>query len=69
MTPRLGSIFEKKFKKDPRTMTLEEINELAAPNPQYRKYGSDFVSKRGDVFENRSLGKSINQLLDDLLKR
>jgi hypothetical protein len=51
---RLGSYFEQKFGKDPRKLTLEEINAIAI-GKDYKGSGyrsnSNVVTSRGSIFK------------------
>ena len=44
-----GSIFKEKFGKDPRKLTLKEINEIAVKDKQVKPLRSNIVSKINDI--------------------
>ena len=50
----LGSIFKQKFHKDPAVMTLEDIEKTAIKKVSFATYAKNIVSKRGNVFKNKS---------------
>jgi hypothetical protein len=50
----LGSIFKAKFHKDPVVMTLKEIEFNAIKKVSFLSYAKNIVSKRGNIFKNRS---------------
>ena len=63
----LGDIFRKMFGKNPRSLTLQEIEKLAITKPSYDSYATGIVSKRGNVFKNHHT--DINKWVDDSLKK
>lgn len=50
----LGSIFKQKFHKDPVSMTLEDIEKTAIKKVSFTTYAKNIVSKRGNIFQNKS---------------
>lgn len=63
-----GSIFKEKFGKDPRGLTLEEINKIAIKDNQVGTLRSNIVSSRGNVLkiETYEIDKKINEILKSL---
>lgn len=49
-----GDIFKQKFHKDPVAMTLEDIEKTAIKKVSFVTYAENIVSKRGNVFKNKS---------------
>ncbi|MBD3843617.1 MAG: hypothetical protein IE909_17415 [Campylobacterales bacterium] len=53
----LGNIFKQKFHKDPANMTLEDIEKTAIKRVNFSVYAKNIVSKRGNIFKNKSYNK------------
>ncbi len=64
---KIGDIFKSMFGKNPRDLTLEEIENLAVKKANYHAYAAGLVSKRGNVFKNRHL--NLDKLVDDSLQK
>ncbi len=64
---KLGNIFKAMFGKNPRDLSLKEIEKLAIKKAGYRTYASGVVSKRGNVFHNQNI--NLDQWIDDSLKK
>jgi len=67
-----GAIFKRKYGKDPKNLTLTEINTIvfSGKTPRYRRnYGRNVVVKRGDSFKNKPLSDTIDSLFDRAISR
>ncbi len=61
-----GSIFKEKYGKDPRELTLEEINKIAIKDNQVKPLRSNIVSSRGNVLKVEVY--EIDKKIDEILK-
>ena len=61
-----GSIFKEKYGKDPRELTLEEINKIAIKDNQVKPLRSNIVSSRGNVLKVEAY--EIDKKIDEILK-
>lgn len=61
-----GSLFLKKYNKDPKTLSLSEIEKIAIKDPKFLQYAENIVSRRGNVFKNKKY-YNINSKIDDKL--
>ncbi len=64
---KIGDIFKAMFGKNPRDLTLREIEKLAVKKAGYGTYASGLVSKRGNVFKNSHI--NVDKLVDDSLQK
>ena len=64
---RVGDIFRSTFGIKSKKITLEQIEVHAPKSLKYDTYASSLVSKRGNIFKNRSL--DIDKMVDDSLAR
>ena len=59
-----GNIFTDKFNKDPKSMSLSDIEEIAIKEIKFLKYARSVVSSRGNIFENKPYTKNLDQTID-----
>ncbi len=64
---RVGDIFRSTFGIKSKKITLEQIEVHTPKSLKYDTYASSIVSKRGNIFKNRSL--DIDKMIDDSLAR
>ncbi len=64
---RVGDIFRKSFSFKKTTITLDDIQNSLKKSPKYNSYASSIVSKRGNIFKNKSI--DIDKIVDDSLKK
>ena len=64
---KIGDIFRAMFGKNPRDLSLAEIEKLAIKKASYNTYASGVVSKRGNVFKNQNI--NLDKWIDDSLQK
>ena len=64
---KFGSVFKKKFGKDPRELNISEIEKLAIKEVSFKEYGGGLVSNRGSIFKMKKY--NIDILLDKALEK
>lgn len=66
---KYGDIFRSMFDRDPQELSAKEVKDIALKNKeiQYKDYGENVVTKRGNIFENKNL--NIDALLDKSLEK
>jgi len=57
-----GTIFKKIFGKDPKELTLSEIEEIAIDEVKFGHYGGNIVPKVGNIFSTNKL--NIDKLVE-----
>lgn len=62
-----GNIFQEKFNKNPKEMTLIEIEKSAISEVKFLKYAKNIVSNRGNIFRNKYIKKDLDQEIDKKL--
>lgn len=62
----LGSIFKKKFNVELSNLSLMDINKIAIKKISFRTYAESIVSKRGNIFKNKSY-PNVSQYFNDKL--
>jgi hypothetical protein len=64
---RVGDIFRRTFGIKSEKITLKQIQDHTPKSLKYGTYASSIVSKRGNIFKNRTL--DIDKMVDDSLAR
>ena len=64
---KIGDIFKAMFGKNPRDLSLSEIEKLAIKKASYNSYANGVVSKRGNVFKNQNI--NLDKWIDDSLQK
>ncbi len=64
---KIGDIFRTMFGKNPKDLTVQEIEKLAIKKPAYNSYATTLVSKRGNVFKNRNI--DLDKMIDNSLQK
>ena len=65
---RLGSFFEERYGKDPRELTLEEINDIAiGKNGKGYKTARNLITARGSIFKSGYY--DIEKLFDKAIEK
>jgi hypothetical protein len=59
----LGSLFYKKYNKDPKKMSLSEIEDIAIKDVKFLSYAKGIVNKRVNIFKNKKYN-DIDKKLD-----
>lgn len=63
-----GSIFQKKFGKDPRELSIDKIEEISIKKKlKFREYANNLVSHRGNIFRMNKYD-NLDKYIDESLK-
>lgn len=63
-----GSIFQKKFRKDPRELSIDKIEEISIKKKlKFREYANNLVSYRGNIFRMNKYD-NLDKYIDESLK-
>lgn len=61
-----GKIFANTFSKDPKNLTLTEIENIAIKKVKFGHYGNNISPKQGNIFPRKKI--DINKMVDTYLE-